>query len=310
MLIEMKSKHIIERLGKCIIHCCIFLFCLSMPERSAAQIGFFDQPKDSTERYVSVTMHLYPPYIPFLGEYADARSDQFMVRMVLNDISMRYDQMMVKVTLEGSDIIWKSYIRPVSFSGIPMIELKGADFVPFFASINTSQNASKLGMLQHFPTDPYRIPDGLYRIGVEITGFGTWVRPTKIYTPYYPFFLDDPPKIQIPKNKIVIRKEPVQNVLFKWKPYQQGRENQKIEKVAYLFELFVVRPGQNPIESSPDWTYTATDNNFILTDNDYKLQPNTKYAWRVRITAENINYSYFRDSGYSNMFTFEYADSK
>ena len=132
MLIEMKSKHIIERLGKCIIHCCIFLFCLSMSERSAAQIGFFDQPKDSTERYVSVTMHLYPPYIPFLGEYADARSDQFMVRMVLNDISMRYDQMMVKVTLEGSDIIWKSYIRPVSFSGIPMIELKGADFIPFF----------------------------------------------------------------------------------------------------------------------------------------------------------------------------------
>ena len=305
----MRPKCLIERLGKHIVHCCIILLCLSMAERSVAQIGL-NQPKDSTERYVSVVMHLYPPYVPFLSEYADIRSEQFIVRMVLNDISMRYDNMMVKVTLEGSDIIWKSYIRPVSFLGTPTIELKGADFVPFFASINTSQNVSKLGMLHYLSVDPYRIPNGLYRIGIEITGFGTWVRPTKTYTPYYPFFLDDPPKLQTPKNKAIIRKESPQNILFKWKLYQSGLENQKIEKAAYLFELYVVRPCKNDIESSPDWTYTTTDNAFVLTENDYKLLPNTKYTWRVRITADNINYSYLKNSGYSDMFTFEYVNPK
>ncbi len=128
---------------------------------------------------------------------------------------MCYEQVMLKITLESMDIIWKSDTRFFSFSGKWMLELNGADFVPFFSSVITPQNISKLGML-HFPsgTDPYHIPEGMYRVGIEISGFGTQMKSSKVYTPYYPFYLDDPPKLQKPKNKSVIKHDSEQNVYF------------------------------------------------------------------------------------------------
>lgn len=290
------------------INICALTLCLLITSPVKAQFGTLFTPKDSIERYVSVQVHLFPPYRLFFAEYADSRAGQFLVRLVLNDLSMCFEQVMVDITLEAMDIVWKRDTRVFSFSGRWMLELNGSDFVPFFASINTPQNTSKTGMFHLSPgTDPYRIPDGLYRIGFEISGFGAKMRPTKVYTPYYPFFLDDPPKLQLPKNKSIVTHSSTQNVRFEWKPRHTHSENIDPQvKVSYHLELFEAIPGKDLSAETPDWTYSTTASNYTLTANDYLLQPGRKYAWRIRITTDNPDETYFHDNGCSDINIFEY----
>ena len=287
---------------------CSFVLFLFVYQSVSAQFNTLFQPKDSAERYISVQMHLFAPYVPFIAKYADERAEQFLVRMVLNDFSMSYDQVTVNIKLETNDIIWKNYTQVFSFSGKQILELNGADFVPFFASLNTPQNISKLGML-HLPpnTDPYSIPEGFYRIALEISSFGKKMRPTKVYTPYYPFFLDHPPKLQVPKNKTVVAQNQAQNIHFEWKPQHLHSENIDAHvKVTYHLELFELITDKDVSTSLPDWTCSTIDNSYALTVNDYPLQLGTKYAWRVRVTTDQSDETYFHNDGCSEMAVFEY----
>ena len=289
------------------IYICSFVLFLFICQFVSAQFNSLFYPKDSAERYVSVQMHLFSPYVPFIAKYADERAEQFLVRMFLNDFSMCYDQMVVNIKLETNDVIWKNYTHVFSFSGKQMLELNGSDFIPFFASLNTPQNISKQGILYLSPnTDPYSIPEGFYRIILEISSFGNKMRPTKVYTPYYPFFLDHPPKLQIPKNNTVVAHNKTQNVHFEWKPQHLYSENIDAHaKVTYHLELFELITDKDLSTSLPDWTYSTTENSYTLTINDYPLQSGTKYAWRIRVTTDQSDETYFHNNGCSEMLVFD-----
>ena len=305
----MKTKKPLIDFGKRTAFCCIFSLCLLMTGRISAQFGTFFQPKDSVERYVSVMMHLSPPYRPLLAEYADIRAGQFMVRLVLNDLSMRHEEVMVTIKLESQDIIWKSYSRPVSFSGKFQIDLDGTDFVPFFASINVPKNISNSGMLHYSQsTNPYQISDGLYRIILEISSLGAKMRSTLAYTPYYPFGLEDTPTIKLPKNKSFVSQGSEQNVLFQWMPRHVTWQYPDL-KIMYRLELFVWQPDFDTNISLPVWTHVTSTDHYTLTADDYRLQPKTKYAWRVQCVVENDDALYFHDNGYSKISIFEYSNA-
>ncbi len=78
----MKIRKTIQKLSKHKIYICIFLSCLFNKLPVSTQFTFFP-PRDSVERYVSIQVHLFPTYQTSLFEYANARADQFFVRMVL-----------------------------------------------------------------------------------------------------------------------------------------------------------------------------------------------------------------------------------
>ena len=304
----MKTKDYNKICRRFQVYMCGLLLCSLVNQPVLAQFDILFKPKEDDEKYVSVQLHMFPPYRPFLSEYAEELSDKFFVRIVLNDMSMRHEQVMIKITLEAMDIVWKSYTNVFSFAGKYVLELNGADFVPFFASINTPQNISKLGMLHFSPnTNPYRIPDGLYRIALEISGFGNKLLPAKVYTPYYPFFLDNPPKLQIPKHRTVIVQDIEQGVHFEWKPQHLYSENIAPNlEVTYQFRLYAPILDKDISKSIPIWTHTTANTNYTLTVNDYQLQPNTKYVWQVKVITDKPDKTYFDNDGYSEIAEFEY----
>ncbi|MDR2039544.1 MAG: hypothetical protein LBQ60_16600 [Bacteroidales bacterium] len=304
----MKKKDFRKKYYRLKLHICSFILFSFLCLPALAQFDILFKPKENDEKYVSVQLQVFPPYRPFLSEYAEELSDKFLVRIILNDLSMLHEQIMIKITLEAMDIVWKSYTNVFSFEGEYVLELHGADFVPFFASINSPQNISKLGMLHFSPnTDPYRIPDGLYRIALEISGFGNKLLPTKVYTPYYPFFLDDPPKLQAPKHETVVVQDMEQGVHFEWKPQHVYSENIDPNlEITYQFRLYASDFEKDISKSIPVWTHTTANTNYTLTVDDYQLQPDTKYVWQIKVITNKPDKTYFNNDGYSKIAEFEY----
>lgn len=282
----------------------IIVLFLLVSVNASAQFGTLFRPLNEDERYVSATIHMHPPYIPFLSEYADERSDQFFVRLILNDLSMRFDQIWVRITLESRDIVWKSETKIFSFEGQWMLELSGKDFVPFFASVNQPQNISQSGMLRYEPGTygPYQIPSGFYRIGLEINGFGSQLQPTKVWTPDYYFSLDEPPKLQTPKNKNTVPNG--QPLHFTWNPRHKGSEIIGNQQVEYHLELFRSSPDNSKVTLVPDWEVTTVQPEYTIMPDNLTLQPG-QYFWRVHVTVDGSAY-YFDNDGYSKTFTFHY----
>ena len=133
------------------------------------------------------------------------------------------------------------------------------------------------------------------------------MRPVKVYTPYYPFFLDDPPILQMPKNKVIVHQDKVQNVRFEWKPQHLYSENiGNNVKVTYQLRLYEIIPNKDLSTSVPVWTHTTVNTNYTLTVDDYPLQPETKYGWQVKVITNQPDKTYFNNDGCSKIAVFEY----
>jgi hypothetical protein len=257
---------------------CLFTFAFSIPSALKAS-----DP-------VTVIVSLSPPYTPFLNEYGSNGVDKLQVSLLVNDSRMVNYPAKLQMLLEhvGSGIVMRTSeyaaIAPVMLTGNVTEVFNGFDLNKYFLA----QNNVFTGFDQSQYMQTGRIPGGQYRIGFRVVDSRRTdvVLSNTAYTQPGWFVLNDPPQINLPRNKEKVRVNDFQNVKLEWFPRHLGSLNAAFA-TSYQIELFAIRvPGMNPnqvaMSMQPDFTDVTNRTSYYLTNDKYLLEPGVEYAYRSK----------------------------
>lgn len=265
---------------------------------------------------VTVIVNLSPPYSPYLNEYAAEGSNKLQLTLIINDSRMlNYPsklQMVVEKANGGGVVMYTgefATIAPIYLTGQTTEILTGADLAPFFMAQNNAFTGFDAS--QYIQTG--RIPDGQYRIGFRVVDAqrnDVFLSNTAYSQPGW-FVLNDPPVLNLPRDKEEVRINEPQFLKLEWFPRHLGSMNAAFS-TNYQFELFTMRvPGLDPnqvaLSLRPDYTFVTNRTNLILSSDKYLLEPGVQYAWRVKAIAGEGELSLFQNDGYSEVFSFVYG---
>lgn len=280
----------------------LFAFCL-MPFS-------FSAPKP-----VTVIVSLSPPYSPFLNEYGSSGVDKLQVSLIVNDSRLLNHPGKLQMLIEhvGSGIVMRTSeyaaIAPIMLTGNVTEVFNGFDLNKYFLA----QNNVFTGFDQSQYMQTGRIPDGQYRIGFRVVDAQRpeIVLSNTAYTQAGWFVLNDPPQINLPRNKEKVRVNDLQNVKLEWFPRHLGSLNAAFA-TSYQIELFAIRiPGMNPnqvaMSMQPDFTDVTNRTSYNLTNDKYLLEPGVEYAYRIKAMAGDGQLTLFQNDGYSEVFSFIYG---
>lgn len=264
---------------------------------------------------VTVIVSLSPPYTPFLNEYGSSGVDKLQVSLLVNDSRMVNYPAKLQMLIEhvGSGIVMRTSeyaaIAPIMLTGNVTEVFNGFDLNKYFLA----QNNVFTGFDQSQYLQTGRIPDGQYRIGFRIVDAQRTdvVLSNTAYTQPGWFVLNDPPQINLPRNKEKVRVNDLQNVKLEWFPRHLGSLNAAFA-TSYQIELFAIRvPGMNPnqvaMSMQPDFTDVTNRTSYNLTNDKYMLEPGVEYAYRIKAMAGDNQLTLFQNDGYSEVFSFIYG---
>lgn len=264
---------------------------------------------------VTVIVSLSPPYTPFLNEYGSNGADKLQVSLIVNDSRVVNYPAKLQMLIEhvGSGIVMRTSeyaaIAPIMLTGNVTEVFNGFDLNKYFLA----QNNVFTGFDQSQYIQTGRIPDGQYRIGFRIVDAQRTdvVISNTAYTQPGWFVLNDPPQINLPRNKEKVRVNDLQYVKLEWFPRHLGSLNAAFA-TSYQIELFAIRvPGMNPnqvaMSMQPDFTDVTNRTSYYLTNDKYLLEPGVEYAYRIKAIAGDDQLTLFQNNGYSEVFSFIYG---
>lgn len=271
-------------------------------------------PIHAATKPVTAIITLSPPYTPFLNEYGTAGANKLQVTFIVNDSRMINHPVKLQMLLEkvGAGVVMRTSdyaaIPPIFLNGNTTEMFTGADLAAYFLPQNMLAGAVQQQYLQ-----TGRIPDGQYRLGFQVVDAQ---RPEVVisntaYTQPAWFLLNDPPLLNLPRNKENVRIDEIQNLRFEWFPRHLGSMNAAFA-TNYQLEIFALRvqgidPNMVTLALPPDYTATTTATNFVLTADKFLLEPGVEYAFRVRATAGGSDLTLFKNNGYSEVYSFVYG---
>ncbi|NOZ36446.1 MAG: hypothetical protein GXO80_14260, partial [Chlorobi bacterium] len=263
---------------------------------------------------VTVIVSLTPPYTPFLNEYASFETNKLQVTLITNDSRMQNYPVKLQIFIQryGTGIVMQTAeyaaIPPLYLTGGTSETLDGASLAPYFSAQNNVFGG--FDQAQYIRTG--RIPDGQYRIGFRVTDAkrSDVILSETAYSQPGWFLLNDPPQLNLPLNGAVEEVQNIQNVKLEWFPRHLGSLNSSFA-VNYRVELYALRvPGIDPATVAaslpPDFTTVTAQSNVYISQNDYLLEPGTKYAWRVKAFSDD-GLTLFQNNGYSEVRSFVYG---
>lgn len=264
---------------------------------------------------VTVIVNLSPPYTPFLNEYGAAGTSKLQVTLLVNDARMVNHPAKLQMVLEhvGSGIVMQTAeyasIPPIMLTGNVTEVYNGIDLAQYFRATNNV--FSSLDQSQYLGTG--RIPDGQYRIGFRVVDANRTniLLSNTTYTQPGWFILNEPPFLNLPRNKEEQRVADPQHVKLEWFPRHLGSMNSAFS-TSYQIELFAIRvPGMDPTQLAqslkPDFIAVTNRTNYSLTPDKFILEPGVEYAWRVKAMAGQNELTLFQNGGYSEVFSFIYG---
>lgn len=264
---------------------------------------------------VTVITSLTPPYSPFLNEYGAAGSSRLQVSLMVNDSRMLNYPAKLQMLLErnGSGIVMRTNeyaaIAPIMLTGNVTEVFTSVDLGKYMLAMNNV--FSGFDQSQYVQTG--RIPDGQYRIGFRVVDAqrNDVILSNTAWTQYGWFILNDPPTLNLPRNKSSERVNDPQIVKLEWFPRHLGSMNAAFN-TNYKIELFAIRvPGMEPnqvaLSMQPDYTDIVNQTFYTITPDKYMLEPGIEYAWRVKAMAGSDELTLFQNKGYSEVFSFVYG---
>ena len=265
---------------------------------------------------VTAIVSLAPPYTPFINEYATTGTNKLQVTLIVNDSRLVNHPARLQMVIERADgsgaiMATNEYaaIAPILLTGQATEILTGADLAPYFMA----QNNMFTGFSQSQYVQTGRIPDGQYRIGFRVVDAqrANVVLSNVAYTQPGWFVLNDPPLLNLPRNKEGQRVNEPQYLKLEWFPRHLGSMNSAFA-ASYKVELFAIRvPGMDPqqvaMSMQPDYSEETTRTNLYLTPDKYLLEPGVEYAWRVKAFSDN-GLALFQNNGHSEVYSFVYGD--
>lgn len=264
---------------------------------------------------VTVIVTMAPPYTPYISEYASTGVSKMQVTLIVNDsrlLNYPAKLQMVIENVNGGGVIMQTNqyaaIAPIMLTGQTTELLMGSDLAPYFMA----QNNIFAGIDQTQYIQTGRIPDGQYRIGFRVVDAqrSDVILSNTAYTQPGWFLLNDPPLLNLPRNKEEQRVAEPQYIKLEWYPRHLGSMNTAFA-ASYNLELYPIRvPGmdanQVALSMLPAYTETTNQTRLFLTPDKYMLEPGVEYAWRVQAFTDG-EMTLFQNNGYSEVYSFVYG---
>lgn len=260
---------------------------------------------------VLVQVTLPGPHSIYISDYAAPESNlQLIVR--LRDLDRSEYRMKFRITIEGMGITLRTKSTYTPFpsvlqGGVTEI-FTGYDLRNYFHP----DNLDFFGITKSQFAKTRTLPEGLYTFYFEVLDFQRGVPVSNRAMTAAWLIQNDPPLLNVPFNNEKIVAHDPQNIMFSWTPRHLASPNSAFntEYEFSLIELYPANRNPNDLFRSvrPIFQTTTTQTSLLYGMTETLLIPGRKYAYRVR--AYDIGKrDVFRNSGYSEVFTFQYGDA-
>lgn len=262
---------------------------------------------------VQATLQLTPPYSLYLEDYV-GENNRLSLLVFLKDLNRAEYRVRFRFSIEGNGLSIStnpSYLPPPTLlqGGVPLA-LSGPELAEYLNPLNliftgiTRQEFQKTG----------RLPEGPYRICFQVLDYNISVPVSNQACSMTWLMLNDPPLINLPVNNAKLKAMDPQNIVFQWMPRHTGSPNAAFT-TEYYFRMVEVWPlNRNPFDAlnagTPLFEAVTTQTAIIYSLADPPLVPGRRYAFRVQARQKDgsIGRDLFKNSGYSEVFTFIYDD--
>lgn len=261
---------------------------------------------------VQVTPQLVPPYSPYLSDLTAPGTQNFMVQIRTNDITITNYLCRLRITIEGVGITLRTkenFIpQPLTLDGggAPQI-IYGEEISEYFHS--DALDFSGISRTEYQKSS--KLPEGVYYFSVEVLDYnrGTVVSNKGMAMAW--IILNDPPLLNLPHNNAKVKILDPTNIIFSWTPRHTGSPNAAFN-TEYVFRLVEIWPeSRNPNDAllSQQALYeTTTDQNQILYSiSEPALIPGRKYAWQAK-ARDTEGKDLFKNKGQSEVFVFQFGE--
>jgi TANFOR domain-containing protein len=262
---------------------------------------------------VQSTMQILPPYSLYLQDYVSDDNRMGLI-VLLKDIGRPEYRVRFKFSIEGNGISISTdqrYLPPPTIlqGGVPLV-ISGPELAEYLNPFNlafsgiTRQEFQKTG----------KLPEGPYRICFQVLDYNIGIPVSNLSCNTAWLMLNDPPLVNLPANNSKVRATDPQNLVFQWTPRHTGSPNAAFNTEYYFKMVEVWPPGRNPFDAlnvGTPFFETTTDNTAIIYSiAEPSLVPGRSYAFRVQARQKDglTERDLFKNSGYSEVFTFTYGD--
>ena len=257
---------------------------------------------------IFVQTTLMPPYSLRLSDYGQPGGRRLVVTLRVNDVTITNLPVRLHIKMEtfdgrGVETAPNISVVPTYLGGGETAIFFGEDLAPYF-------NINNL-VFKGYSREQYQrtgqLPEGFYRITVEVRHFGTGRLISNQGSATAWFALGKPPFLKYPDDAAELGEIAAVPLTFTWQPNNVGIPGANIQ---YTFELWEMRiDGINPnviVASMPKfYDYTQFHNTLVLQPAALMLEPGMRYAWRV--TASDVMGNVpFENNGHSEVRTFTY----
>ncbi len=261
---------------------------------------------------VRVTTQLTPPYSPYLSDYTIPGSQNFMIQVQLNDVTVTDYPCKLRLTIEGVGITLrtkKGFVHSplILHGGVPQI-FYGEDIREYFhpASFDFS------GLSRSAYDNSARLPEGVYRFSVEVLDYNRGTVVSNAGTTVAWIILNDPPILNQPLNFSTVKVTDPVNIFFSWTPRHTASPNAAFT-TEYTFRLIELSSeNSNPqgafLTQLPLYEETTRENQLFYGNSQPALLPGHKYAWQVE-ARDAGGKDLFKNQGRSEVFVFQYGEA-
>ncbi|TAH24657.1 MAG: fibronectin type III domain-containing protein [Cytophagales bacterium] len=284
---------------------------------------------------VQVQTTVFPPYSPYLDDYAIL--GRMQVKVILTDPTKESLKVKLGLSVKSADMSINFNVNP-NLESTTVLEVnleKNKPLILLPAQIETLIKSENI-ILDNQPSSntSIKMPEALYYIAVVA------VEASDISLPVSNPFLGassvwvqyaKAPLLNLPFNTAEIEAMPIQNILFQWTPLhlqtyipnESGVLQYQFQLIDLNHELNTALDPSNAFANNQALMNTNLANEkggmvivnakvpfpyYQLTQADLPLVPNHEYAWRVSLIEANgnINKPYIGNNGISEVYTFKY----
>lgn len=244
---------------------------------------------------------------PYLSDYAS--NNKLNITATLNDPTTLSLPIEIRFVIIGSG---KRIENPMTFHPSMPITLTQFVALPVWGyQIQENMDANNLqfsGLDKNTYLQKKCLPEDVYSIQLQAFKWGTNIAVSQVAEiPGLWITESDPPQLNMPVDKSGVQAFLPQNILFSWTPMHIDAPGSFTD---YKLELWEVIQNRNPNEvvlnTKPLWTKTlASQLIFNYGVMETQLDTGKTYAWRIQ-ALDRDGKSYFKDNGYSQVWTFRY----
>ena len=253
------------------------------------------------------------PYSALVSEW----SEKITLTLLLRDLSVTNGRVFVRMHIESAAVsletlpLYESQVFQLD-GGVP-VQIDGNELRTLFRP----ENLVFSGMTRdEFIRNGSRLPEGRYKLWFEVYEWGSRLK-VSASEGFATINLQDiePPVLNVPGNNSLVFATTPQNILFSWTAKHQSAISSGFQGV-YNFELVQIPQHYNGdlrilFETTSKYAEkTVFQTQFRYNESDEELANNQRYAFRVRVRSidDNDGAFQFKNNGYSEIFTFRYAE--